>query len=228
METELGETKLVLAGGLIPCGGRALGSDDYDDDNEMPAARRTDASVEPVFFHSVSSHLWGEILYDFQLGAVIDLTAGYGAVAMASLRAGCPYVGVTLTDTHATELRKHVHNTACQAAATEGDDMYDADLVRTLRGKSRKRMTLEEVAKQVAGTTHKKPKLKDDEASGGGGNTAKAKGKAKPKATAKKGKKAKEHDPFNEDAPDAEAEESDEDDWDCDSDNDGEEECEGE
>jgi hypothetical protein len=224
-----GEKKLVLAGGLIPCGGRAPGTDDYDDDDEPPAARRTDASVEPVFFHSVSSHLWGEILYDFQVGAVIDLTAGDGAVAMASLRAGCPYVGVTLTDTHATELRKHVHNTAFQAAATEGDDMYDADLVLALRGKSRKRMTLEEVAMQVAGTTHKKPKkLKDDEASGGGGNKAKAKGKAKQKETAKKGKKAKEHDPFNDDAPDAEAEESDEDDWDCDSDNDGEEECEGE
>ena len=228
METELGE-KLVLASGLIPCGGRAPGTDDYDDDDEPPAARRTDASVEPVFFHSVSSHLWGEILYDFQVGAVIDLTAGDGAVAMASLRAGCPYVGVTLTDTHATELRKHVHNTAFQAAATEGDDMYDADLVLALRGKSRKRMTLEEVAMQAAGTTHKKPKkLKDDEASGGGGNKAKAKGKAKQKETAKKGKKAKEHDPFNDDAPDAEAEESDDDDWDCDSDNDGEEEGEAE
>ena len=139
-----------MAGGLIPCGGRAPGTDDYDDDDEPPAARRTDASVEPVFFHSVSSHVWGEILYGFQVGAVIDLTAGDGAVAMASLRAGCPYVGVPLTDTHATELRKHVHNTAFQAAATEGDDMYDADLVLALRGKSRKRMTLEEVAKQAA------------------------------------------------------------------------------
>ena len=65
-----------------------------------------------------------------------------------------PYVGVTLTDTHATEVWKHVHNTAFQAAATEGDDMYDADLVLALRGKSRKRMTVEEVAMQVAGTTH--------------------------------------------------------------------------
>ena len=87
-----------------------------------------------------------------------------------------------MTDTHATELRKHVHNTAFQAAATEGDDMYDADLVLALRGKSRKRMTLEDVAKPAAGTTHKKPqKLKDDEASGGGGNTAKAKGKSQTK-----------------------------------------------
>ena len=108
---------------------------------------------------------------------MIDLTVGDGAVAMASLRAGCPYVGVALTDTHATELRKHVHNTAFQVAATEGDDMYDADHVLALLGKCRKRMTLEEVAKQAAGTTHKKPKkLKDDEASGGGGNKAKAKG----------------------------------------------------
>ncbi len=65
--------------------------------------------------------------------------------------------------------------------------MYDADIVLALRGKSRKRMTLEEVAMQAAGTTHKKPKkLKDDEASGGGGNKAKAKGKAKPKETAQK------------------------------------------
>ncbi len=112
METELGGEKIGLASGLIPCGGRAPGTDDYDDDDEPPAARRTDASVEPVFFHSASSLLWGEILYNFTVGAVIDLTAGDGAVAMASLRAGCPYVGVALTDTHATELRKRVHNTA--------------------------------------------------------------------------------------------------------------------
>ena len=78
--------------------------------------------MEPVFYHSMSQHLWAELLYDFGVGAVIDLTAGDGAVAMAALRAGCPYTGVTLTDPHTTELRKYLHKTAFQVAVTEGDE----------------------------------------------------------------------------------------------------------
>ena len=217
-----GEKKLILAGSMIPVGGRAAGVDP-DDDDEAPV-RRTDATVEPVFFHTVSSSLWSEILYDFEVGAVIDLTAGDGAVAMAAIRAGCPYAGVALTDAHVTELRKHLHKTAFQAAATEGDELYDADLVLSLRGKSRKRMTLEDVDKLIngggAGTKNKKPKTgpqPDDDASGSGGKAkAKAKGRPKGKGKAKdkaKGKAAKESDPFKDDEDAAD----DDDDWDVDS-----------
>jgi len=139
-----GVKQLVLAGRIIP-----VGSCDPDDDNNEPPARRTDATMEPVLYHSMSPHLWAELLYDFGVGAVIDLTAGDGAVAMAALRAGCPYTGVTLTDAHATELRKYLHKTAFQAAVTEGDELYDADLVLSFRGKSRKRMTLDDLDKHI-------------------------------------------------------------------------------
>ena len=88
-------------------------------------------------------------MYDFAAGAVIDLTPGDGVVAMAALRAGCPYTGVTLTDAHATELRKYLHKTAFQAAVTEGDELYDADLVLSFRGESRKRMTLDDLDKHI-------------------------------------------------------------------------------
>ena len=213
---------------MIPVGGRAAGVDPDDDDE--PPAHRTDATVEPVFFHTVSSSLWSEILYDFEVGAVIDLTAGDGAVAMAAIRAGCPYTGVALTDAHVTELRKHLHKTAFQAAATEGDELYDADLVLSLRGKSRKRMTLEDVDKLIngggAGTKIKEPKTgpqPDDDASGSGGE-AKAKAKGRPKGTGKakdkaKGKAAKESDPFKDDEDAAD----DDDDWDVASCDDGDE-----
>ena len=212
------EKKLVLAGSMIAVGGRAAGGDDDDDDE--PTVRRTDATVEPVFFHTVSPHLWTEVLYDLEVGAVIDLTAGDGAVAMAALRAGCPYVGVTLTDAHATELRKHLYKTAFQAAATEGDTLYDADLVLALRGKSRKRMTLEDVDKQKGKEQKGKKQKKDDDTSGGGGKPkAKAKGKAKAKAKSKKNaKKGKgnDTDPFKDDELDPPEEEDDED-WDAES-----------
>ena len=224
-----GDKKLVMAGSMIPVGGRATGADDDDDD---PPARRTDATVEPVFFHSMSPHLWSELLYDFEVGAVIDLTAGDGAVAMAALRAGCAYTGVTLTDAHAVELRKHLHKTAFQAAATEGDELYDADLVLSLRGKSRKRMTLEDVDKLQAGGGTKTKKSKkgpqpDDDPSGGGGKKkakakVKAKGKAKPKGKAKS--KAKETDPFKDGGSDLDPEDED---WTGSEEEDDEEEDEG-
>ena len=139
-----GVKQLVLAGRILP-----VGSCDPDDDNNEPPTHRTDATMEPVLYHSMSPHLWAELLYDFGVGAVIDLTAGDGAVAMAALRAGCPYTGVTLTDAHTTELRKYLHKTAFQAAVTEGDELYDTDLVLSFRGKSRKCMTLDDLDKHV-------------------------------------------------------------------------------
>ena len=149
---------------------------------------------------------------------------------MAAIRAGCAYTGVTLSDVHAKELRKHIHMAAFQAAAAEGDPLYDPDLVLSLRQKTRKRMTLDQVEKQIAAgdangaKKPKKPKVTSDEASGSGDKAAEGKaaeGKAKAKAKAKaKGKakakaKSKETDPFKEENEEEE-EADEEEDWDAD------------
>ena len=166
-----------------------------DDEDEPPAQARKDSTVEPVLFHSMSPHLWSELLYDFEVGAVIDLTAGDGAAALAALRAGLAYTGVTLSAAHSTELRKYLYMAALQAAATEGDPLYDMDLVLSLRQKSRKRMTLDELDKQAADDAKaKKPKKAKTEASGTateGKAVDKANGKLKAKLAADK-----EIDPF--------------------------------
>ena len=183
------QKKEILAGSLIPVGGRVSSSGNlgkWDDEDEPPAQARKDSTLEPVFFHSMSPHLWSELFYDFEVGVVIDLTAGDGAAALAALRAGLTYTGVTLSAAHSTELRKYLYMAALQAAATEGDPLYDMDLVLSLRQKSRKRMTLDELDKQAAGDAAKatKPKKAKPDASGTA-TEGKAVAKAKPKAKAK-------------------------------------------
>jgi len=228
------QKKGILASGFIAVGGKVnSNSEDLDDDE--PPARRTDSTREPVFFHSVTPYLWEELLHDFDIGAVIDLTAGDGAAALAAIRSGCPYAGVTITDAHATELRQHLYEAAFQAATTEGDSLYDADLVLALRGKTRKRLTLAEALAQTAASKGRNPKRKGTDGETENGNAGetektakKAKGKAKGKAKSKAKAKAKasakpagEKDPFKDEKPakgkakveGAEAEEDQEEDW---------------
>ena len=47
---------------------------------------------------------WQEILFDFRIGAVIDLTPVDGMLAMAALHARIPYTGLVFTQRHADEL----------------------------------------------------------------------------------------------------------------------------
>jgi len=200
------QKKEILAGSLIPVGGRVSSSGNSfkcDDEDEPPAQARKDSTVEPVLFHSMSPHLWSELLYDFEVGAVIDLTAGDGAAALAALRAGLAYTGVTLSAAHSTELPRYLYTAALQAAATEGDPLYDVDLVLSLRQKSRKRMTLDAFDKQAAddAKTKKPKKAKTDKTNttentdktdtSGTATEGKAVAKAKPKAKAKAKAKGK-------------------------------------
>ena len=66
-----------------------MANEDLDDsDSDAPTVRRADYySEEPIFPHLVNPDLWEELIYDFDVGAVIDLTAGDGAAAWAA-RAG--------------------------------------------------------------------------------------------------------------------------------------------
>jgi len=228
------QKKDILAGSQIPAGGRVSSSGNSfkcDDEDEPPARARKDPTVEPVFFHSMSPHLWSELLYDFVVGAVIDLTAGDGAAALAALRAGLAYTGVTLSAAHSTELRKYLYTAALQAAATEGDPLYDVDLVLSLRQKSRKRMTLDAFDKQAAddAKAEKPKKAKTDKTDASGAATegkavAKAEPKAKAKAKAKGNQKAKpaadkDIDPFK-DEEGCDDELDPEEDWDAEEDED--------
>ncbi len=102
---------------FIPVGGRAGSeSEDEDDDDEgaeeqePPAkkAKTETADTIPVFYHEVPKVLASEIINLYSIIGVIDLTAGAGTWAKASLDAGVHYFGVTLTMKHQEELSNHL------------------------------------------------------------------------------------------------------------------------
>ena len=79
---------------------------------------------------------------------------------------------VTLTDAHSNQLRKHIHIAAFRVADVEDDQLYDPELVLSLRGKSRKRMSLREVGTSLAtagegAAKKRKPSTYDETDSGG-------------------------------------------------------------
>ena len=84
-----------------------------------------------------------------EVAYVIDLTVGEGAVALVAIHAGIPYAGVALTGGHASPLWTHIHNAAFHDAALEGDELYGSEIVLSLRGKSRKCVSLGEVGKKA-------------------------------------------------------------------------------
>jgi hypothetical protein len=157
--------------GLIPVGGRAPGEDEESDAEEAtkaPPVPRNAGTSEPVAWHAMPQLFWQEILFDFKVGAVIDLTPADGTLAMAALNARIPYTGLTFTSKHAEELLGRLQSLVLAGATREGDSWYDPHLVDAL------------TTKPTA-----KAKAKADPAA------AKAKPKPKPKANG--GKPAKEN-----------------------------------
>lgn len=67
---------------------------------------RTDANLEPVFFHAWPRELYTEILHSFCLRGILDLTAGSGQAAIATIREKKIYVGVCLSSVHKEMLQE--------------------------------------------------------------------------------------------------------------------------
>ena len=53
---------------------------------------------------------WQETLFDFKIGAVIDLTPVDGLLAQAALHARIPYTGLVFTRRHADELLRRLQS----------------------------------------------------------------------------------------------------------------------
>ena len=102
---------------FIAVGGRAGSESDDDDDDDEAAVEepepptkkaKTETDTLPIFFHEFPKVLVAEIINLYNVIGVIDLTAGAGTWAKASLDAGIPYFGVTLTLKHQEELSNHL------------------------------------------------------------------------------------------------------------------------
>ncbi len=76
--------------------------------------------------------VWHEILCDFRVGAVVDLTPGDGPLAGAALHARIPYTGLVFTRRHADELLRRLQSLVIAGATLEGDTWYNPRLVESL------------------------------------------------------------------------------------------------
>jgi hypothetical protein len=124
--------------GLIPVGGKVPGEDDIESDTEEPGTPtpppppRNAGTSEPVAWHSMPELFGQEILFDFKVGAVIDLTLADGQLAQAALQARIPYTGLVFTRRHADELLQRLQSFVLAGATREGDTWYDPRLVESL------------------------------------------------------------------------------------------------
>ena len=75
---------------------------------------------------------WQDILFDFKVGAVIDLTPADGQLARAALQARIPYTGLVFTRRHADELLQRLQSFVLARATREGGTWYDPRLVESL------------------------------------------------------------------------------------------------
>ena len=184
----MGRKKAVYgARGLIAVGGRGEVVDDNDEESDgaddaassSATKRRTDDTRELAFFHALPSTFWEEVLYDYQIGAVIDVAAGDGSLALAALRARIPYTGVCLTEEHKSKLLSRLKDLLCAGAVRAGDKWYDPTLAKALV-QATKSQEGEPSAKAKA-----KPKKRK---SGEDGDQAQVEGGEKGAAKAKKSK----------------------------------------
>ena len=103
------------------------GEDDIESETEEPGTPtpppppRSAGPREPVAWHSMPEHFWQEILFDFKVGAVIDLTLADGLFAQAALHARIPYTGLVFTKRHADELLQRLQSFVLARATREGD-----------------------------------------------------------------------------------------------------------
>jgi hypothetical protein len=136
--------------GLIAVGGKCPGEEDDDPAEDGPgepeeteatqpaaaaapiATPRNAGTREPVSWHAMPVVFWQEILFDFKVGAVIDLTPGDGMLALAALQARLPYTGLTYTKKHADLLMHRLQMQVVGGATREGDAWYDPQLVDAL------------------------------------------------------------------------------------------------
>ena len=65
---------------------------------------RSDDNVEVVFFHAWPTALYEELLTSYGMAGIVDLTAGPGCCAVASLRRRAPYTGVCFSTVHVEQL----------------------------------------------------------------------------------------------------------------------------
>ena len=121
------------------------GKDDFKSETEEPGTPtpppppRNAGTIEPIAWHCVPKLCWQEILFDFKIGAVIDLTPADGLLAQAALHARIPYTSLGFTRRHADELLHKLQSLVIARATCEGGTWYDPRPVESLATSKPKR-----------------------------------------------------------------------------------------
>lgn len=117
--------------------------DDEADDEDLttadPPQRRTDDTEELAFYHALPSKFWEEVVHDFQLGAILDIAAGDGSLALTAVRHRLPYTGIVFTTHHRDLMKARLLEILSAGALTAGDKWYEPSLVKTLVAAAKKK-----------------------------------------------------------------------------------------
>jgi hypothetical protein len=138
---------------------------------------RTDANIEVVFLHSWPEDFYVEVLHSFCLKAVVDMTAGAGAAALACIKSKRQYLGCCLTDVHQRLLEQHLLMKVFNEMMNEESKLHCLELTKAIaevaaqssKGKKKAddpKAGQKKKAKKSTGTPKAKPKKSDDKEEG--------------------------------------------------------------
>ena len=180
-------------------GGRTPGVDSQ----LAKALVRKPEDLEPVFYFSFPWQFHEDVCSCLGARTITALTLGDGSMALAAMFLGKPFVGVALTEEHATGVRKHLASTVFKGFSTEGSPFYDARIASELAeaGLSKAHQTMAEEnaaeaqakakakakAKAAAAKAETKKRAAAAEAEGDGGAGAEGSGGGAPKKKSKTG-----------------------------------------
>ena len=86
-------------------------SDPADEEAEVEETaggevERKDGEIEPVFFHFLPKLFYDNLVGSWSACAILDLSPGQGELAKVAAERRLPYLGIALTDEHATSLKE--------------------------------------------------------------------------------------------------------------------------
>jgi hypothetical protein len=115
-----------------------LGSPEEEDcgaDDEVDA-KRTDETVEPIFFNTLTYRTVDECVHCYSLSAIVDLTADCGDRAVSAAASGILYTGICLSETHTAMLKWRVQEKIYRHMLEEGHRLYNPKLATLVRAKA--------------------------------------------------------------------------------------------
>ena len=118
--------------------------DDADGEDQAtadPPQRRTDDTEELAFYHALPSKFWEEVAHDYQLGAILDVAAGDGSLALTAVRHRLPYTVLFSLCVHRDLIMARLLDVLSASALQAGDKWYAPIIGQDPHGRSEEEKT---------------------------------------------------------------------------------------